>query len=126
METPLKTASIKIPRELLEAINRIAEKNNVKKSMVIREAVSRYIEMLEKGITTTPKSREALGSLTVTSFKIRKEDLERLDKISKETNISRNMLIRQAIQHYIETIEAQAERNKEKEKLREKHIVIKI
>jgi predicted transcriptional regulator len=115
-----------MPKKLLEAIERIAEKNNVKKSMVIREAVSRYIEMLEKGITTTPESREALGNMIVTSFKIRKEDLERLDKISRETNISRNMLIRQAIQHYIETIEAQAEKHKEKEKRKEKHIVIKI
>jgi predicted transcriptional regulator len=126
MKTPLRPVPIKMPKKLLEAIERIAEKNNVKKSMVIREAVSRYIEMLEKGITTTPESREALGNMIVTSFKIRKEDLERLDKISRETNISRNMLIRQAIQHYIETIEAQAEKHKEKEKRKEKHIVIKI
>lgn len=126
MKTPLRPVPIKMPKKLLEAIERIAEKNNVKKSIVIREAVSRYIEMLEKGITTTPESREALGNMIVTSFKIRKEDLERLDKISRETNISRNMLIRQAIQHYIETIEAQAEKHKEKEKRKEKHIVIKI
>jgi metal-responsive CopG/Arc/MetJ family transcriptional regulator len=33
METPLKTASIKIPRELLEAINRIAEKTGMKRSL---------------------------------------------------------------------------------------------
>jgi predicted DNA-binding protein len=126
METPLKTASIKIPRELLEAIDRIAEKTGMKRSAVIREMIIRYIEMLEKGTTTIPKSRGALEKMIITSFRIRTEDLERIDKIAKEANISKNMLIRQAIQYHIETIETQAETHKEKETRKEKHIVIKI
>jgi predicted transcriptional regulator len=128
METPLKTASIKIPRELLEAINRIAEENKTTRNTVIRRALSRYMEMLEtlskcmemleKSTITIPKSKEkASKKMIATTFKIHTEDLERLNKIAKEMNISRNTLIRWAIKHYIET---------QIEKPKEKHIVIKI
>jgi metal-responsive CopG/Arc/MetJ family transcriptional regulator len=57
METPLKAISIKIPRELLETIDRIAEKTGAKRSAVIREMVIRYIEMLEKNTIIVPRKR---------------------------------------------------------------------
>jgi metal-responsive CopG/Arc/MetJ family transcriptional regulator len=125
METPLKAISIKIPRELLETIDRIAEKNKTTRSAVIRRVLSRYIEMLEKGITIIPKSKGgALEKKIITSFRIHTEDLEKLDRISKETDIRRSTLIRWVIEHYIETqIETQ---NAFEMALKEKHIVIKI
>ena len=125
---PLRTVPIKMPKELLEAIERVAEKNKTTRNTVIRRALSRYIEMLEKlnkcmemmekGITTIPKSGEkASKKMIATTFKIHTEDLERLNKMAKEMSIPRNALIRWAIKHYIET---------QIEKPKEKHIVIKI
>jgi len=125
---PLRTVPIKMPKELIEAIERVAEKNKTTRNTVIRRALNRYIEMLEtlskctemmeKDITTIPKSKEkAMKKMIATTFKIHTEDLERLNKMAKEMNIPRNALIRWAIKHYIET---------QMEKPKEKHIVIKI
>ena len=102
------TTSVKLPKLLMEKLERIAKEQKVTKSDLIRGWIHSFLALnpAEQDVIVSTYGKVSLdGGVKVLGIRLVDEVLEELDEIAKRNNVSRSDVIRSVMVFKIERYE---------------------
>jgi len=97
----LRVQSVKVPVELAQQIEYFCMNRGMSKSEVVRRAISKYLDSIEEDVKNGPVFHP-ITSLLI--FKMEKEDIDRLEEVSRRLGISKSEVVRRAISKYFQKV----------------------
>ena len=99
----MRVQSVKVPVELAQQIEHFCMNRGMSKSEVVRRAINEYLDSrhIEEDVKNGPVFHP-ITSLLI--FKMEKEDIDRLEEVSRRLGMSKSEVVRRAISKYFQKV----------------------